>query len=80
MNIEIIKKQFINDNYGIRKMKQQNKILGEGLIIVGFILIVVKAIDYFAFGESLMHGLTLIGLILVVAGISITKKSKKKRS
>jgi len=54
--------------------KNNSQVLGLVLMIIGFILIVAKAIDYFAPGESLIPGLTLIGLILVAIGLMLNKK------
>ncbi|MFA5019789.1 MAG: hypothetical protein WC533_01680 [Candidatus Pacearchaeota archaeon] len=46
----------------------KKKIAGVIFAIVGFILILVKAIDYFSHNRALAPGLTLIGLLLVVIG------------
>ena len=53
--------------------KQTQKILSYFLIIIGFILIVIKVIDYFVPGKALIPGLTLIGLILVAVGLFMRK-------
>tara|TARA_Y100000310_G_C20696985_1_gene826373 strand:- start:1231 stop:1395 length:165 start_codon:yes stop_codon:yes gene_type:complete len=53
-------------------MKKQTT--GYILVIIGFILIIAKAIDYFVPGESLIPGLTLLGLLFVALGLLLSKK------
>jgi|APSaa5957512622_1039677.scaffolds.fasta_scaffold82471_3 hypothetical protein len=54
--------------------KTKKQITGSALVLIGFILIVAKAIDYFIPGKALIPGLTLIGLILVAIGLLLNKK------
>jgi len=56
----------------MKKIKTQT--IGYILVILGFILILAKAIDYFVPGKALIPGLTLIGLILVAIGILLNKR------
>ena len=56
----------------MKKTKKQN--LGYILVVLGFILIMAKAIDYFVPGKALIPGLTLIGLIFVAIGLLLNKK------
>ena len=59
--------------------KQVKNNLGYLLVIIGFILIVIKAIDYFVPGKSLIPWLTLIGLVLVAIRLFMRKKWKTKK-
>ena len=47
------------------------------LAILGFLLILLNAIDYLANWQSVPSGLTIIGLMLVVVGIALEKKENK---
>jgi len=55
-------------------MKSRKEKLGIIMVIIGFTLILVKAIDYFTPGKALVPGLTLIGIILVAIGLILHNK------
>ncbi|MDD5254353.1 MAG: hypothetical protein PHG05_04640 [Candidatus Nanoarchaeia archaeon] len=51
--------------------------LGKLIAIIGFIFILLDAIDYLLGWTNISAGVMVIGLILVVIGMFINKKSKK---
>lgn len=44
------------------------------LILAGFILVLMKLIDYFVPGRSLVPGLTVIGLVMILIGLILRRR------
>jgi hypothetical protein len=59
-----------------KSKKASSKTIGWIFIVIGFILIVSKAIDYFVPGKALIPGSTLIGLLFVATGLLLNSEVK----